>query len=352
MTRREQDRRLPAVVATLASSCRPARARRPPRRRARRQHGTDHGGLAAPRRRRHGRRHQAACGTVNIAVNPWVGYEADAAVVGYMLKNALGCTVVKKNIDEQTSLAGLPDRRGRRDPGELGPRGPAAKYITRPEGRRGPRAPTATRASSAGTSRSSSPTRTRTSYRQDWTRRSSTSTPTSSRPRSRAARASSSTATRRTSPTTQAMVKGLGLNYTVVYSGSEAASDQAIQSAIDAQKPILAYYYKPNWFSSKVDLVHLELPAWTHGLRHDGSEHHQVRLPAVPPEQGRLDEVRQLRQPGVQRHQELHLDQRRPERGRGLHHRPVDVRRRRSQEVARRQPRQVAGLAAVAGRLS
>src|SRR5712692_8985756 len=25
----------------------------------------------------------APCGTVNIAVNPWVGYEADAAVVGY-----------------------------------------------------------------------------------------------------------------------------------------------------------------------------------------------------------------------------------------------------------------------------
>src|SRR5258706_14243485 len=50
----------------------------------------------------------ASCGAVNIAVNPWVGYEADAAVVSYLLTNKLGCTVVKKNIDEQTSWQGFP----------------------------------------------------------------------------------------------------------------------------------------------------------------------------------------------------------------------------------------------------
>ena len=46
---------------------------------------------------------KAPCGTVNIAVNPWVGYEANAAVVAYLLKNELGCTVVLKNITEQVS---------------------------------------------------------------------------------------------------------------------------------------------------------------------------------------------------------------------------------------------------------
>ena len=46
-------------------------------------------------------------GTVNIAVNPWVGYEANAAVVGYILEKKLGYTVVKKNLAEQVSWDGF-----------------------------------------------------------------------------------------------------------------------------------------------------------------------------------------------------------------------------------------------------
>ena len=36
------------------------------------------------------------CGTFNLAVNPWVGYEADAAVVAYVAEKKMGCTVNKK----------------------------------------------------------------------------------------------------------------------------------------------------------------------------------------------------------------------------------------------------------------
>ena len=67
----------------------------------------------------------------------------------------------------------------------------------------------------------------------------------------------------------QGMINAFGLNYKVVYSGSEAASNKAIQTAIDQQKPILAYYYTPNWFSAKVDLVHIEFPAYTTGCDAD-----------------------------------------------------------------------------------
>ena len=49
----------------------------------------------------------------------------------------------------------------------------------------------------------------------------------------------------------EALVANLGLNFKVVYSGSEAASDKAIKAAIDAKKPILAYYWEPNWFSTR-----------------------------------------------------------------------------------------------------
>src|SRR6476660_8580380 len=48
-----------------------------------------------------------SAGTVNLAVNPWVGYEADAAVVSYILTNQLGYTVNKKNIVEQVSWQGF-----------------------------------------------------------------------------------------------------------------------------------------------------------------------------------------------------------------------------------------------------
>ena len=36
------------------------------------------------------------CGTFNIAVNPWVGYAANVAVVSYLLKHELGCEVVER----------------------------------------------------------------------------------------------------------------------------------------------------------------------------------------------------------------------------------------------------------------
>jgi glycine betaine/proline transport system substrate-binding protein len=47
------------------------------------------------------------CSNVNLAVNAWVGYEADAAVVAYIAQNKLGCTVTKKNLDEQVSWQGF-----------------------------------------------------------------------------------------------------------------------------------------------------------------------------------------------------------------------------------------------------
>ena len=47
------------------------------------------------------------CGNVNIAVNPWVGYEADYTAVAYVLKTDLGCTVKVDNLTEQVSWQGF-----------------------------------------------------------------------------------------------------------------------------------------------------------------------------------------------------------------------------------------------------
>ena len=206
----------------------------------------------------------APCGTVNIAVNPWVGYEADAAVVGYVLQHQLGCTVVKKNIDEQTSWQGFPTGEVDAILENWGHEDLAAKYITTDK--------TAQDAGQTGNEgiigwyipkffADANPdiltTKTNPQILNKYADQFKTS---ESGGKGQILDGDPSFVTQ-----DQAMINGFGLNFKVVYSGSEAASNKAIQSAIDQQKPILAYYYTPNWFSAKVALVHLEFPAYTPG---------------------------------------------------------------------------------------
>ena len=47
------------------------------------------------------------CGEFNMAVNPWVGYEADAYVVGHVAETQLGCEVNYKNLKEDVSWQGF-----------------------------------------------------------------------------------------------------------------------------------------------------------------------------------------------------------------------------------------------------
>ena len=56
----------------------------------------------------------------------------------------------------------------------------------------------------------------------------------------------------------EALVKNLKLNYKVVVGGSEAALIQASASAEKNKKPLLAYFYEPQWFFSEVPLVKVE----------------------------------------------------------------------------------------------
>jgi glycine betaine/proline transport system substrate-binding protein len=211
---------------------------------------------------------KAPCGTVNIAVNPWVGYEANAAVVAYVLKNELGCNVVLKNIDEQTSWQGFPTGEVDAILENWGHDDLVAKYITTDK--------TAQDAGKTGNEgvigwfvpkffADANPdiltAKTDPTVLNKYADQFKTS---ESGDKGQILDGDPSFVTN-----DQGMINGFGLNYKVVYSGSEAASNKAIQSAIDQKKPILAYYYTPNWFSSKVDLVHIEFPAWTQGCDSD-----------------------------------------------------------------------------------
>jgi glycine betaine/proline transport system substrate-binding protein len=63
----------------------------------------------------------------------------------------------------------------------------------------------------------------------------------------------------------EALVKNLKLNYKVVVGGSEAALIQSFRSAEKNKKPLLAYFYEPQWFFSEMKLVKVNLPKWTPG---------------------------------------------------------------------------------------
>src|SRR3990170_2991671 len=60
----------------------------------------------------------------------------------------------------------------------------------------------------------------------------------------------------------EAIIASLGLDLEVVYSGSEAASLAALDKAVANQEPIIMYWWTPQWANAKYDLVEVELPAF------------------------------------------------------------------------------------------
>ncbi|MGP3954682.1 ABC transporter substrate-binding protein [Nonomuraea sp. 3N208] len=67
----------------------------------------------------------------------------------------------------------------------------------------------------------------------------------------------------------EALVKNLKLNYKVVYSGSEDALIKAAQNATRNRTPLLMYFYEPQWLFSKVKLVKIALPPYAVGCDAD-----------------------------------------------------------------------------------
>jgi glycine betaine/proline transport system substrate-binding protein len=67
----------------------------------------------------------------------------------------------------------------------------------------------------------------------------------------------------------EALIANLGLNYKVVFSGSEAASITAFQQATKNQTPLIGYFYDPQWLLNEIELVQVKLPPWTEGCDAD-----------------------------------------------------------------------------------
>jgi hypothetical protein len=106
-----------------------------------------------------------------MAINPWVGYEASAYVVGQVAANELGCTVEYKNLKEEVAWQGFGSGQVDVVIENWGHEDLKEKYIE-DQGTAVRVGPTATSGSSAGTSRRGWPRSTPTSP----TGRTSTST--------------------------------------------------------------------------------------------------------------------------------------------------------------------------------
>lgn len=209
------------------------------------------------------------CGDLNLAVNPWVGMEASATVVGRVAEEQLGCTVNYVKTKEEISWAGLgsgevdviiedwghPDLEEQyfADAGDgtaedMGPNGNegiigwyvppwlAEEYpdITNWENLNKYASEFATSESGGqGQFLGSDP-----SYVQF----------------------------------DEAIVKNLDLNFKVVFSGSEAASIAAFQKAEENKEWLIGYFYEPQWLFAEIPLVRVELPAYESGCQEPASE--------------------------------------------------------------------------------
>lgn len=200
------------------------------------------------------------CGTFNLAVNAWVGYEADAAVVSYVAEHKLGCTVVKKNLDEQVSWQGFSTGEVDAVLENWGHADLAKKYITEQKV-----AQDAGPTGNIGVIGWFVPPFLAKQHPDitDWhnlNKYAGLFKTSESGGKGQVLDGDPGFVTN-----DAALVKNLNLNYKVVYAGSEAALITSFRQAEQAKKPMIGYFYSPQWFLSEVPLVKVNLPKYTAG---------------------------------------------------------------------------------------
>ena len=203
-------------------------------------------------------------GTVNIAVNPWVGYTADAAVVKWVLEKQMGYTVNLKDLKEDVSWQGfdsgevdailedwghpeleklyVDEKKVAVDAGLTGNVGIIGWYVPGWMAEEYPDIVDyenlnkyadlfkTSESGDLGQFLGTDP-----SYVQY----------------------------------DEALVKNLGLNFKVIFTGSENATVAAIKTAVNQKKPLLFYWWDPHWLNSQVELTRVKLPEYTEGCDAD-----------------------------------------------------------------------------------
>ncbi len=201
-----------------------------------------------------------SCGELNIAVNPWTGYETNAHLIGYVAETKLGCKVNYQDVKEEVGWQGMANGTIDTIVENWGHADLVKKYITQqktvedagPTGSKGiigwyvppwmaQKYPDIT--SWKSLNKYASMFKTSESGGKGQLLDGDPSYVTND----------------------EALVKNLNLNYKVVTGGSEAALIQSFRSAEKNKTPLLAYFYEPQWFFSEVKLVKVNLPRYKPG---------------------------------------------------------------------------------------
>ncbi len=206
----------------------------------------------------------ADCGTVNMAINPWVGYESNAHVIGQIATSKLGCTMNYVNLDEQTSWKGFGAGEVDAVVENWGHEDLVKKYIDQEK--------TAQDAGYTGIEGVIGwyvPPWMADKYPDitDWhnlNKYADLFKTTESGDQGQLLDGDPGYVTN-----DEALVKNLHLNYKVVVGGSESSLIEAFRSAQQNKTPLLAYFYQPQWFFNEMKLVKVNLPPWHPGCDSD-----------------------------------------------------------------------------------
>ncbi|MFD8632640.1 ABC transporter substrate-binding protein [Streptomyces sp. NPDC059533] len=204
------------------------------------------------------------CGTFNLAVNPWVGYEANAAVVAYVAEHELGCKVVKKDLKEEIAWQGFGTGEVDAVIENWGHDDLKKKYITDQK--------TAVEAGRTGNKGLIG------WYVPPWLAKEHPDITDWQNLGKYAAEFKTSESGGKGQlldgdpsfvTNDEALVKNLNLDYKVVYAGSETALIQTFRKAEKNKEWVIGYFYEPQWFMSEVPLVKVKLPEYKEGCDAD-----------------------------------------------------------------------------------
>ncbi|GAA3444830.1 ABC transporter substrate-binding protein [Planomonospora venezuelensis] len=206
-------------------------------------------------------------GTVRIAVNPWVGYEASAAVLGALLEKELGYEVETVKLNEAQSWEGL--EKGTVDVivENWGREAEKKTYIEEKKV-----AVSAGRNGNKGIIGWYVPQWMVEKYPDitDWRNLNKYAH------LFRTSKSGDSGQLLDGDPSyvtnDEALVRNLGLDYKVVYSGGEDALIKAAIRATERREPLLMYFYEPQWLFTRLKLVKINLPPYAIGCDADAKK--------------------------------------------------------------------------------
>lgn len=205
-----------------------------------------------------------ASGTVRLAINPWVGYEANAAVLAYLLEHQLGYKVELKKSGEADSWKGFEDgsvdvvienwghpelkkeyieqKKVAVSAGLTGNKGVIGWYVPEWMAQRYPDI---------------------TDYRNLAKYKDLFKTDKSGELGQYLA------GDRSYVTNDEALIKNLGLPFRVVYTRGEDDLIEAARRATEKKTPLLMYFYEPQWLFSQLKLVKINLPPYAIGCDAD-----------------------------------------------------------------------------------